>query len=854
VILGALGFVLAFCNAQVLQTFVNWCVALMQETAGTLPATADGLQVPGGSPWAVQLFQGLGISTLFSATVVALVLYSAVLLSNAAIGYVRARLMGNFQITSQSDIERAVLRNLLRKDDQFFQNHSASEVANRLSGDIRQIIDRRRNVEQIWTAATMVAGALFWFIVNGGIILTAVGFGIIVAGVSIGFFVAGGMKRLTRAQAGADDDVKSKVEDFLMTTPEVQVSNLHEEVVERFTKVQDGRRSSFLELIDLGGRLSVVYGFSQMATFSGFFITMLVLAFTDLSDAGRLASMIPVVIQQLPMLYGGVRTMAETWMRIHLAQPSVERLLEYDCPPQRKPPPPGVKAVEAIPALEGAPEITLKKMNYRFSPDGPLQGGSDGITLNAAARSFNALVGGSGSGKSTLCQLILARIQPEAGEIKIGDVPVTQMSAEMRAKLVAYMPQTNVLLDTTIGDNILFGHPEAKEGIESLSKEEMSLLDRVGVSRLAISKALEMVPDKDDAKEFDGAAIAEIRTQLRERIATQLKTEVLTLGPGRAAMHHPALYHILGGSAATAPFLALSTSKAGDEQLGQLSKAEEAKALVALGASVLASTQELLSRFRDVGSYNRVAPVPLDADVFELRTQLAGIPASAAQAEGPRRKLLVVGLLASPSETKPAPAGPSGQSLPPLPTDPNSSFVKQVAKIAGNTIVPFEAEKINTQLSWRDNLLFGSATNINRRMQAEVDRIILEGIAETPFKRQLTNSGFAYPVGRQGRKLSGGQRQMVCLGRTLMRDVGIYILDEPTAALDPQNRNRVNTFLKELGENATIIAITHDPELAKHADQVLMMSAGRMHATGTYAELIEQNEEFRTVIGSAQGH
>jgi len=162
---------------------------------------------------------------------------------------------------------------------------------------------------------------------------------------------------------------------------------------------------------------------------------------------------------------------------------------------------------------------------------------------------------------------------------------------------------------------------------------------------------------------------------------------------------------------------------------------------------------------------------------------------------------------------------------------------------------PFQTGRINSRLCWRDNLLFAAPTSSNSRLQTEIDAILLEQIADNPLSKMLMACGFSYRVGRQGKKLSGGQRQRVCLGRSLLQDARVYILDEPTSALDPQGRRQVNEYLKERASSSTIIAITHDRDLAQIADQVLMVHDGRLLAAGTYKMLMKQNDEFRRVFG-----
>ena len=81
-------------------------------------------------------------------------------------------------------------------------------------------------------------------------------------------------------------------------------------------------------------------------------------------------------------------------------------------------------------------------------------------------------------------------------------------------------------------------------------------------------------------------------------------------------------------------------------------------------------------------------------------------------------------------------------------------------------------------------------------------------------------------VGKNGEKISGGQRQIVFLLRSILRDNKIIILDEPTSALDINSREHIFTILKKLMRNKTFIVITHDLDLLKIVDRVIEFDKG----------------------------
>ena len=84
--------------------------------------------------------------------------------------------------------------------------------------------------------------------------------------------------------------------------------------------------------------------------------------------------------------------------------------------------------------------------------------------------------------------------------------------------------------------------------------------------------------------------------------------------------------------------------------------------------------------------------------------------------------------------------------------------------------------------------------------------------------------------------LSGGNRQRVNIAIGLLGDPRVLLLDEPSASLDPRQRERLWAFLAELG--TTVIFSTHDVgEAERHADRLLVLADGELLFTGTPAEL-----------------
>jgi ATP-binding cassette, subfamily C, bacterial LapB len=98
--------------------------------------------------------------------------------------------------------------------------------------------------------------------------------------------------------------------------------------------------------------------------------------------------------------------------------------------------------------------------------------------------------------------------------------------------------------------------------------------------------------------------------------------------------------------------------------------------------------------------------------------------------------------------------------------------------------------------------------------------------------------GYALEVGRRTRQLSGGERQAVCLARTLVRNAPILVMDEPTSAMDNQLESAVVTRLRDYVKDRTLVIATHRAPLLALVDRVIWLEDGRVVADGPREQVI----------------
>lgn len=115
------------------------------------------------------------------------------------------------------------------------------------------------------------------------------------------------------------------------------------------------------------------------------------------------------------------------------------------------------------------------------------------------------------------------------------------------------------------------------------------------------------------------------------------------------------------------------------------------------------------------------------------------------------------------------------------------------------------------------------------------------------LKRVLEFTGAAGIADKPIRGLSKGMKQRICLGRALIHDPAVMILDEPAAGLDPRARIELRKMIGTLAaEGKTILISSHIlTELAEMCDSVGIIEQGRLLATGSVDEIQRQRQEHR---------
>ena len=163
-----------------------------------------------------------------------------------------------------------------------------------------------------------------------------------------------------------------------------------------------------------------------------------------------------------------------------------------------------------------------------------------------------------------------------------------------------------------------------------------------------------------------------------------------------------------------------------------------------------------------------------------------------------------------------------------------------------NIAMVFQEYALYPNMTVRENM--GFALKTKKVPKEEIDKLVME----QAVKLELTDL-----LDRRIAQLSGGQRQRVALGRALVRDPQVFLLDEPLGNLDAKLRDQVRYELKKIQKelNVTTIYVTHDQtEAMTMADHIVLLSGGHIMQEGTPNDLYEHpaNEFVAGFLGTPQ--
>lgn len=175
--------------------------------------------------------------------------------------------------------------------------------------------------------------------------------------------------------------------------------------------------------------------------------------------------------------------------------------------------------------------------------------------------------------------------------------------------------------------------------------------------------------------------------------------------------------------------------------------------------------------------------------------------------------------------------------------------------IGGIPINKLSEETLTSAVSFvfQDTFLMEDTLFENIRMGSEADE---ESVKEAAKYAQIHDfittlpKGYDTKIGEEGFKLSGGQKQRLSIARAILKNAPIVIFDEATSYSDIENEHKIQTALKNLLKDKTVIMIAHRLHTICDANKIIVFEKGEIVEQGTHKRLLEINGYYSKMWAS----
>ena len=549
---------------------------------------------------------------------------------------------------------------------------------------------------------------------------------------------------------------------------------------------------------------------------------------------------------------GPIAQIAGQILQWRMAGESIRRINEYAARPCAF-----ESRHDAARAIESVPDVAYEGVSVAGASGADILKDLD---LAVRCGEHVAVSGPAGCGKSTLLQMIVRGVEPTSGRLRLGGAALDQHDLLSLARRIGFVPQTPILLDTSIRNNLLLGLRRHSDGalhdgegpldvahlpgvgsLGDLGRELVRIVRAVGLTDDAIAKCLDDPLPGTPAADTVRRRIGELRRHVTAAIGETAPEWLVRFDRGRwipgtlgenllgprceaPAEASPKVMAALAGSPLLDDLLAVGYRRFCSEH--------------ALAARVSRDRPGLLSLLCDRGDAAGAGELPMPPG----RVSPTELPAAFQEA------LLAVALATGGEQA--SQLAPSGLLRQRAVEARNRHFALPQAP-GGAWGLAASASYLDG-LSVRENVLGGRADPHVHGAHDRADQVARQALAAAQLEDVAVLLGLESRVGERGKNLSGGQRQKIAIGRIALKNPSLLVMDEATASLDELSQARIVDMVREGFRDRTVISVSHRLASIRHCDRVVVLDRGQVVQEGPFDRLAEQDGIFRDLVRREQ--
>ncbi len=515
-----------------------------------------------------------------------------------------------------------------------------------------------------------------------------------------------------------------------------------------------------------------------------------------------------------------------------------------------------------------------------------------GLNLDMPLEQHLAIVGDSNSGKERLAGVLAGLEHPSSGSLRIGGKDLTELPEYVTGRRLGYVAPDVYHFPLSVRENLLYGlrhapyretspekdpkenfrNRESKRAGNPVLPIDYDWVDRspIGATpedeEAALRKVLYLVSMEHDVFRFGiygtidpqkrpemAAEFLKARSLLNQKLEEEgLSDLVDRFDPDAYNRSSTLAENLLFGTTTQARLQGTALAKnplvlevLSDTQAGGTSLAED---LRKIGLSIARTMVEL---FADLPAshpfFDQFSFIEAD-DLPEFESMITKFDRSGMEGLDEEEVSSLLELTFSYSEARHR-LGLIDEAKEEKILAGRKALAKRLSSGEMSELEPYDPEHYNAAAPILVNVLFGRVVYGQAEGESTLQFLVVQVLEELDLRGAVMEVGLNYDVGLGGKRLSPSQRQLLGLGRALLKDPDLLIVNDALGSLDSNMQSTIMERVRKHRDGRGIVWTMTRPQSAKGFDQVAVLSDGRMAAKGSFDELAKAGGALAAEIG-----